>query len=137
MFEEDEEDEEADTQWSAPVAVARTLSSTSSQLYSYSPPPKPSPALWQWGDRIVASVDLDCFYAQCEELRHPELKGKPVGVQQKLLVVTSNYEARKVQIPSFLELRMLNIPRPTDIVTTPPSHQNGVHRADGVAAVTG
>jgi hypothetical protein len=47
---------------------------------------------WPWQDRVIASVDLDCFYAQCETLRRPELKGKPVGVQQKLLVVTSNYE---------------------------------------------
>jgi hypothetical protein len=39
-----------------------------------------------WGDRVVASIDLDCFYAQCEELRNPALKGKPLGVQQKLLV---------------------------------------------------
>lgn len=44
--------------------------------------------------RCIASVDADCFYAQCEELRHPELKGKPVGVQQKMLVITSNYAAR-------------------------------------------
>ena len=49
---------------------------------------------WPWEDRVIASVDLDCFYAQCETLRHPELRGAPVGVQQKLLVVTSNYEVR-------------------------------------------
>ena len=41
------------------------------------------------------SLDLDCFYAQCDELRNPELRGRPVGVQQKMLVITSNYEARK------------------------------------------
>ncbi|CAK9098842.1 DNA polymerase iota (Rad30 homolog B) [Durusdinium trenchii] len=44
--------------------------------------------------RCVAAIDMDCFYAQCEELRHPELKGRPVGVQQKALVITSNYTAR-------------------------------------------
>lgn len=42
----------------------------------------------------IAAIDMDCFYAQCEELRRPELKGKPVGVQQKNLVITSNYAAR-------------------------------------------
>lgn len=26
--------------------------------------------------RCVAAIDMDCFYAQCEELRHPELKGR-------------------------------------------------------------
>ena len=45
--------------------------------------------------RCVVSLDIDCFYAQCEELRRPELRGTPVGVQQKMLVITSNYEARK------------------------------------------
>ena len=44
--------------------------------------------------RCVISLDLDCFYAQCEELRRPELKGKPLCVQQKMLVITSNYAAR-------------------------------------------
>ena len=44
--------------------------------------------------RCVAAIDMDCFYAQCEELRRPDLKGKPVGVQQKALVITSNYAAR-------------------------------------------
>lgn len=31
---------------------------------------------------------------QVEEVRNPALKGKPVGVTQKYLIVTSNYEAR-------------------------------------------
>mmetsp|Transcript_27161 Transcript_27161/g.63163 ORF Transcript_27161/g.63163 Transcript_27161/m.63163 type:complete len:600 (-) Transcript_27161:33-1832(-) len=44
--------------------------------------------------RCIAAVDLDCFYAQCEELRRPELKGTPIGVQQKTIVITSNYAAR-------------------------------------------
>ncbi|MEX1054185.1 MAG: DNA polymerase IV, partial [Nitrosopumilaceae archaeon] len=30
--------------------------------------------------RIVFHVDFDYFYAQCEELRNPELKTKPVAV---------------------------------------------------------
>ena len=42
----------------------------------------------------ICAIDMDCFYAQCEELRRPELKGKPVGVQQKMLVITSHYAAR-------------------------------------------
>jgi DNA polymerase iota len=48
--------------------------------------------------RCIASIDIDCFYAQCEELRHPHLKGKPLGVQQKALVITSNYAARQFGI---------------------------------------
>ncbi|KAL3898737.1 MAG: hypothetical protein SGPRY_012780 [Prymnesium sp.] len=44
--------------------------------------------------RVIALIDLDCFYAQCEELRQPSLRGAPLGVQQKMLVITSNYAAR-------------------------------------------
>ena len=44
--------------------------------------------------RCIVSLDIDCFYAQAEELRHPHLRGTPVGVQQKMLVITSNYAAR-------------------------------------------
>ena len=31
-------------------------------------------------------------------MRNPQLKNTPVGVQQKMLVITSNYEARKFGI---------------------------------------
>ena len=44
--------------------------------------------------RCIALIDLDCFYAQCETRRDPSLAGKPVGVRQKHLVITSNYAAR-------------------------------------------
>ena len=40
------------------------------------------------------ALDCDCFYAQCETRRDPSLAGKPVGVRQKHLVITSNYAAR-------------------------------------------
>lgn len=29
--------------------------------------------------RVVAHIDLDCFYAQVEMISHPELKDKPLG----------------------------------------------------------
>eukprot|EP00892_Ulva_mutabilis_P005511 jgi/Ulvmu1/3331/UM155_0014.1 len=44
--------------------------------------------------RVIIHFDIDCFYAQVEEVRNPALKGQPVGVTQKYLIVTSNYEAR-------------------------------------------
>ncbi|XP_067839749.1 DNA polymerase iota [Heptranchias perlo] len=47
------------------------------------------------GYRVIVHIDLDCFYAQVEMIRNPELKGKPLAVHQKHLVVTCNYEARK------------------------------------------
>ncbi|KAI9187944.1 hypothetical protein H9P43_002335 [Blastocladiella emersonii ATCC 22665] len=45
--------------------------------------------------RAVVLFDLDCFYAQCEHLREPELESLPLGIQQKQIIVTCNYEARK------------------------------------------
>lgn len=45
--------------------------------------------------RSIIHIDIDCFYAQVEMLRNPELRDVPLGIQQKNIVVTSNYEARK------------------------------------------
>ncbi|XP_011555941.3 DNA polymerase iota [Plutella xylostella] len=48
--------------------------------------------------RSIIHIDIDCFYAQVEMIRNPELRSVPLGVQQKNIVVTSNYEARKFGI---------------------------------------
>ncbi|XP_063628127.1 DNA polymerase iota [Cydia splendana] len=45
--------------------------------------------------RTIIHIDIDCFYAQVEMLRCPELRSVPLGVQQKNFVITSNYEARR------------------------------------------
>lgn len=52
--------------------------------------------------RVIVHMDLDCFYAQVEMIRNPELRDKPLGVQQKNLVVTSNYEARKLGVQKLM-----------------------------------
>ena len=33
-------------------------------------------------DRIVALIDMDCFYVQVEQNEAPEFLGKPCGVAQ-------------------------------------------------------
>jgi DNA polymerase iota len=39
--------------------------------------------------------DYDCFYASVFEAERPELRSLPLAVQQKQIVVTCNYEARR------------------------------------------
>ena len=53
-------------------------------------------------NRVIMLVDFDYFFAQCEELRNPALKDKPVVVgvysgrtEESGAVSTSNYIARK------------------------------------------
>ncbi|KAJ5815129.1 hypothetical protein N7474_006906 [Penicillium riverlandense] len=45
--------------------------------------------------RIVLHLDYDCFYASVFEVEQPILKTLPLAVQQKQIVVTCNYEARR------------------------------------------
>lgn len=50
-------------------------------------------------DRIVALVDMDCFYVQVEQRRNPELRGKPCAVVQYKTwkgggIIAVSYEAR-------------------------------------------
>eukprot|EP00048_Salpingoeca_helianthica_P008058 m.118092 g.118092 ORF g.118092 m.118092 type:complete len:82 (+) comp14503_c0_seq1:133-378(+) len=54
--------------------------------------------------RVVLHIDLDCFYAQVEIKRQPALRGRPVGVRQKTLLVTTNYEARALGVPKMAKV---------------------------------
>ncbi|XP_078376601.1 DNA polymerase iota-like [Oculina patagonica] len=45
--------------------------------------------------RTIIHIDIDCFYAQVEMIRRPELRHVPLGIQQKHIVVTCNYVARE------------------------------------------
>src|SRR3989338_8805293 len=62
-------------------------------------------------DRIIMHVDLDAFFAACEERENPKLKGRPViiGADPKNgsgrgVVSTANYEARKFGIKSAMPI---------------------------------
>jgi DNA polymerase IV (DinB-like DNA polymerase) len=61
--------------------------------------------------RIIMLVDFDYFFAQCEELRNPALKDKPVVVgvysgrtEDSGAVSTANYVARKYKVKSGISL---------------------------------
>jgi DNA polymerase IV (DinB-like DNA polymerase) len=62
-------------------------------------------------NRVIFLADFDYFFAQCEELRNPTIKDKPVVVgvysgrtEESGAVSTSNYVARKFGIKSGLPL---------------------------------
>lgn len=46
-------------------------------------------------DRVIVHFDYDCFYASVFEAENPSLKSQPLAVQQKQIIVTCNYEARR------------------------------------------
>ncbi len=52
------------------------------------------PALRARTTRLTDPKDYDCFYAQVIENKHPHLKSKPLGVRQKNILATCNYNAR-------------------------------------------
>jgi DNA polymerase IV (DinB-like DNA polymerase) len=61
--------------------------------------------------RVVMLADFDYFFAQCEELRNPSLKGKPVVVgvysgrtEGSGAVSTANYVAREYGVKSGISL---------------------------------
>ena len=65
----------------------------------------------QLSARTVIAVDLDYFYAQCEEVRKPELKQKPLVIcvfsgrtETSGAVSTSNYVARKFGVKSGIPI---------------------------------
>ena len=45
--------------------------------------------------RYIVHVDMDMFYAACEELNDPSLKSIPFAVGSNMMLSTSNYIARK------------------------------------------
>ena len=94
-------------------------------------------------NRVVMLVDFDYFFAQCEELRNPTLKDKPVVVgvysgrtEESGAVSTSNYIARKYGVksgmPLFLAKRKLE---GTDAVFLPVDHEYYDHVSDRVMQI--
>lgn len=65
------------------------------------------------GKKIIFHIDFDYFYAQCEEIRKPELRNIPSVVcvysgreEDSGVVSTCNYEARKYDIKAAMAIRL-------------------------------
>ena len=61
--------------------------------------------------RVIICVDMDAFYAQCEEKRNPSLRGRPVVVcvysgrtEESGAVSTANYLARSLGVHSGMPI---------------------------------
>jgi len=70
---------------------------------------EPAPGGDRAGDEpsVVLHVDMDCFYASCERLREPALRGEPIVVGMgyepgttRGAVATASYEAREFGVES-------------------------------------
>jgi len=66
--------------------------------------------------RVIVCIDIDCFYAQVEEINDPTIKNMPLVVQQQNLAVTSNYPAREKGIFKGMNLYQAKKMLPTLIV---------------------
>ena len=81
-------------------------------------------------DRVLAHVDIDYFYAQCEEIRNPAVKNKPIVVCQYSnrtkdsgAVATTNYLARKYGVKSGISIIMAqNLLKNHDATFLPADH---------------
>ena len=74
-------------------------------------------------DQVVAHVDMDCFYAACEQRREPDLAGEPVvvgmgyeGGETHGAVATASYEAREYGVESAMAISeaLERLPRRAD-----------------------
>ncbi|MBX0303374.1 DNA polymerase IV [Haloarcula salinisoli] len=74
-------------------------------------------------DQVVAHVDMDCFYAACEQRRDPDLAGEPLvvgmgyeGGETHGAVATASYEARAYGVESAMAISeaLERLPRRAD-----------------------
>jgi len=83
-------------------------------------------------NRVVFHIDFDYFFAQCEEIRSPDLKTKPVAVcifsdrgGDSGAIATANYTARKYGVKSGLPIKFAKkrLEERTDAVFLPPDFE--------------
>ncbi|WP_299263828.1 DNA polymerase IV [Halorientalis sp.] len=79
-------------------------------------------------EQVICHVDMDCFYAACERLREPALRGEPLVVgmgyesgETHGAVATATYEAREFGVESAMPISQALelLPRRIDAVDDP------------------
>jgi DNA polymerase-4/DNA polymerase V len=79
-------------------------------------------SLHSW-PRAILHVDGDAFFASCEEVIHPELKGKPVITGgERGIVACPNYAAKKLGIQRGVSLREAKVLCP-DLIILPSDYE--------------
>ena len=83
-------------------------------------------------EALVMYVDMNSFFASCEQQRHPELRGKPVGVitydSPNACVIAPSIEAKKFGVKTGMRLGECRMLCPQIIpITTHPSWYRQVH----------
>ncbi len=72
--------------------------------------------------RVIVHIDLNAFFARCEEIKDPSLENKPVvvgGTKRRGIVSTANYVARKYGIHSAMPTYQAKKLCPHVIIRTP------------------
>jgi DNA polymerase-4 len=57
--------------------------------------------------RVILHVDMNAFFATCEQLENPHLRGKPIvvgGQTSRSVVSTASYEARAFGVRSAMPI---------------------------------
>jgi DNA polymerase IV len=83
-------------------------------------------------ESLVMYIDMNSFFASCEQQRHPELRGKPVGVitydSPNACVIAPSIEAKKSGVKTGMRLGEAKMLCPHIIpVTTHPAWYRQVH----------
>lgn len=86
-------------------------------------------------NKLIFTIDLDAFFASAEELRNPEVKGKPMIVGNEIngrgIATTANYAAREYGISSGMPLfKVKELCK--DIIVIPVDHEYYQNKANEV-----
>lgn len=68
----------------------------------------PERDLYQTRSRMIALVDMNCFFAQIEQQDYPFWRNRPVGVTNGKLgstIITASYEARSYGVKTGMRLK--------------------------------